>query len=177
MPPALNTTPVGPRLETESAKFRLFDGELPLSIEESYLMKVKYWSAVMLKVKLSAMCPPFRRYKFESCWHQIIFSNWKYIREDWVFWSIFTLFLKFEPLPASFLLFLSFQYSLNQLLLKIGKMPMTRFEPRISGEGSDRSTNCATTTAPNQLLLHILRDHCILGQTFNKSSPHFWCIW
>ena len=26
--------------ETESAKFRLFDGELPLSIEESYLMKV-----------------------------------------------------------------------------------------------------------------------------------------
>ena len=26
--------------ETESAKFRLFDGEVPLSIEESYLMKV-----------------------------------------------------------------------------------------------------------------------------------------
>jgi hypothetical protein len=29
------------RFETESAKFRLFDGELPLSIEESYLMKVR----------------------------------------------------------------------------------------------------------------------------------------
>ena len=40
---------------------------------------------------------------------------------------------------------------------------MTGFEPRTSGVGSDRSTNCATTTA-------LLKDLCI--KTFFKSIPN-----
>ena len=32
---------------------------------------------------------------------------------------------------------------------------MTGFEPRMSGFGSDRSTNCATTTAPSYSLVKI----------------------
>ena len=53
------------------------------------------------------------------------------------------------PFPASFSLFLSFQYTVDsKQMFNINKfMPMSGFEPQTSGIGSDRSTNWATTTA------------------------------
>ena len=50
--------------------------------------------------------------------------------------------------PASFCLFPSFQYSWLYTNVPHKSFPMTGFEPRTSGVGSDRSTNWATTTAP-----------------------------
>ena len=59
-------------------------------------------------------------------------------------------FLKNGPLPASFSLFLSFQYTVDsKKMLDLNNfLPMTGFEPRTSGIGSDCFTNWATTTAP-----------------------------
>ena len=53
------------------------------------------------------------------------------------------------PFPASFSLFLSFQYTVDsKQMFNVNKfLPMTRFEPWTSGIGSDLSTNWATTTA------------------------------
>ena len=59
------------------------------------------------------------------------------------------LFLKNGPFPASFSLFLSFQYSWQQTKnVRCKRLPMTGFKPRTSDVGSNRSTNWATTTAP-----------------------------
>jgi len=57
--------------------------------------------------------------------------------------------IKNGPSPASFSLFSSFQYTVgSKQMFNINKfLPMTGFEPRTSGIGSDRSTNWATTTA------------------------------
>ena len=54
------------------------------------------------------------------------------------------------PFPVSFSLFLSFQYTVDSIqMFNINKfLPMTGFEPRTSGIGSNCSTNWATTTAP-----------------------------
>ena len=52
-------------------------------------------------------------------------------------------FLKNGPFPASFSLFSSFQYTVDsKQMFDIKKcLPMTGFQPRISGFGSDHSTN------------------------------------
>ena len=59
------------------------------------------------------------------------------LREDSVY------FLKNGPFPVSFSLFSSFQYTVDSTqMFDINKfLPMTGFEPRTSGIGSDRSTN------------------------------------
>ena len=68
--------------------------------------------------------------------------------------SIF-FFKKNGPFLASFSLFLSFQYTVDsKQMFDINKfLPMTGFEPWISGIGSDRSTNWATTTSQKQSIL------------------------
>ena len=67
-------------------------------------------------------------------------SIWKHRTES--------LFLKWA-IPASFSLFSSFQNTIDsKQMFNIYKiLPMTGFEPRTSGIGSNRSTNWATTTA------------------------------
>ena len=64
-------------------------------------------------------------------------------------WPPVYFFLKNGPFLASFL-FSSFQYTVDIIqMFDINKfLPMTGFEPRTSGIGSDRSTNWATTTSP-----------------------------
>ena len=49
-------------------------------------------------------------------------------------------FLKNGPFPASFFLFSSFQYTVDSKQM-FEHLPMTRFEPRTIGIGSDHSTN------------------------------------
>ena len=56
------------------------------------------------------------------------------------------------PFLASFSLFSSFQYTVDSKQMFNKFLPMTGFEPRTYGIGSDRSTNWATTTAPNEFL-------------------------
>ena len=51
------------------------------------------------------------------------------------------------PHPASFSLFSSFQFTETNVQCKYKFLPMTGFEPRTSGIGSDRSTNWAKTTS------------------------------
>ena len=65
------------------------------------------------------------------------------------------LLFKNGPFPASFSLFSSFQYSWQLINIQYKSLLMTGLEPRISGVGSNRSTNWATTTAP-QLLFRFL---------------------
>ena len=57
--------------------------------------------------------------------------------------------LKNGPFPATFSLFLSFKYTVDsKQMFNINQfLPMTGFEPRTPGIGSNRSTNWATTTA------------------------------
>ena len=55
-------------------------------------------------------------------------------------------FLKKWPFPASFPLYLSLQHRFNAVNSK--KLPMSRFELRITGVRSNCSTNWATTTDP-----------------------------
>ena len=52
-----------------------------------------------------------------------------------------------------FLYFSSFQYTVDSIqIFNINKiLPMTGFEPRMSGIGSNRSTNRATTTSQKLL--------------------------
>ena len=71
-------------------------------------------------------------------------SIWKHRTES--------LFLKWA-IPASFSLFSSFQNTIDsKQMFNIYKiLPMTGFEPRTSGIGSDRSSNWATTTAQDPL--------------------------
>ena len=59
-------------------------------------------------------------------------------------------FFLIRPFPASFSLFSSFQYTVDSIqMFNINKfLPMTGFEPRTSGIGSDRSTNWATQPLP-----------------------------
>ena len=45
------------------------------------------------------------------------------------------------PFPASFYLFLSFQYTVDSKQMSNNFLPMTGFEPRTSGIGNERSTN------------------------------------
>ena len=60
-------------------------------------------------------------------------------------WALF--YKKNGPIPASFFLFFVFSIQLTvNVQYKI--LPMTGFEPRISGIESDRSINWATTTVP-----------------------------
>ena len=68
---------------------------------------------------------------------------------DWLAFN--THFLKNGPFPASFSLFLSFQYTVDsKQMFDINKfLPMTGFKPRTSGIGSNHSTNWATTTSLN----------------------------
>ena len=58
-------------------------------------------------------------------------------------------FIKNGPFPASFSLYSSFQYTVDskQMFIMNKFLPMTGFEPRTSGIGSDHSTNWAKTTA------------------------------
>ena len=62
--------------------------------------------------------------------------------------SFLSFFNKNGPFPASSSLFSSFHYTVDcKQMFDITKfLPMTGFEPRISGIRSDRSTNWATTT-------------------------------
>ena len=62
---------------------------------------------------------------------------------------IILVFLKNWPFSASFTLFSFFHYTVDskQMFYTNKLLPMTGFEPRTSGTGSDRSTNWATTTA------------------------------
>ena len=64
-------------------------------------------------------------------------------QQKWIF------FKKNGPFLASFSLFSSFQYTVDsKQMFNINKfLPMTGFEPRTSGIGSDRSTNWAKTTS------------------------------
>ena len=52
-----------------------------------------------------------------------------------------------RPIYASFSQFSSFLFDLFLCRLIVNKLPMTGLEPRFSGAKSNRSTNCATTTA------------------------------
>ena len=56
-------------------------------------------------------------------------------------------FLKNEPFPPSFFFIFVFLITVDSKC-SIYFLPMTGFEPRTSGIGSDCSTNWATTTAP-----------------------------
>ena len=62
--------------------------------------------------------------------------------------------LKIEPLPAPF----SFYFRLFNTVHGTYKL-MTGFEPWISDVGTDRSTNCATTTAHIFFILLLRRDY------------------
>ena len=63
---------------------------------------------------------------------------------------IMSLFFKNGPFPASFSSFSSFQYTIDsKQMFNINKfLPMTWYEPRTSGIGSNRSTNWATQPLP-----------------------------
>ena len=69
----------------------------------------------------------------------------KYPKKLHIYWATFVriFFKKNGPYPASFSLFLSFQYTVDsKQMVNINKfLPMTGFEPLTSGIGSDRSTN------------------------------------
>ena len=56
-------------------------------------------------------------------------------------------FLKMGHSRPLFLYFSSFQYTVDKMFNINKLLPMTGFEPRISGIGSDRSTNWVTTTS------------------------------
>ena len=59
--------------------------------------------------------------------------------------SLKVIFEKLHHSRHFFLYFRLFNTVLIQLMLI--ELPMTEFEPRVRGVGSDRSTNCVTTTA------------------------------
>ena len=62
---------------------------------------------------------------------------------DWFGFNSLAYFLfKSGPFPASFCLFSSFQYSWQYTNVPYKSLPMTGFEPRTAGVGSDGSTNC-----------------------------------
>ena len=49
---------------------------------------------------------------------------------------------------------------------------MTGFEPRITGVGSNRATNCATTTAQvNVNVLNLFRTMLVLGPILKRKFP------
>ena len=75
-------------------------------------------------------------------------------------------FLKNGPFPASFSLFLSFQYTVDskQMFDTNKFLLMTGFKPRTSGIGSDHSTNWATTTSHTQLYVTPAHGQVILGR-------------
>ena len=75
------------------------------------------------------------------------------------------LFFSNGPFPASFSVFSSFQYTVDsKQMFNINKfLPMTGFEPRTCGIGSDRSTNWAITTAYCAILL---------GRTLSSEGKH-----
>ena len=66
-----------------------------------------------------------------------VFGHIKKVRSELIFLK------KNGPFPASFSLFSSFQYTVDSIqMFNINKfLPMTGFELRTSGTGSDRSTN------------------------------------
>ena len=78
----------------------------------------------------------FPKFCFSTC----ASSRWRY--------KVF-FFKKIVPFLASFSLFSSFQYTDDSIqMFNINKfLPMTWFEPRTSGIGSDHSTNWATTNS------------------------------
>ena len=55
-------------------------------------------------------------------------------------------------------------------------LPMTAFEPRRYGTGSDRSANCATTTAPIEIIVHTFKCidviYCLQRTTIMKESAY-----
>ena len=89
--------------------------------------------------------------------------NWNILSIDWILilqqnktiHKRVHCFFKNGPFQASFSLFSPFQYTVvSKQMFFINKfLPMTGFEPRTSGIGSDRSTNWATTTS-------LKRVHC-----------------
>ena len=86
-----------------------------------------------------------------------------FIGDDTKYW----IFLNGQ-FPFSFILFFVF---LKQFFEKVDgkwKLPMTGFEPQISGVWSNCSTNCATTTAPYYVLEFVLP---ILAR---RSEPTLW---
>ena len=116
---------------------------------------------------------------FQSSWQKVnkcsVFSPMTAITTALFF---ILLFYKMGHCWPLFLLFLSFQYAVDSIqMFSVNKfLPMTGFEPRTSGIGSDRSTNWATTTSPLFFITFVI-EHCIIGETFFIiSSPHFMCF-
>ena len=65
----------------------------------------------------------------------------------WLMSVLSQLFFLIGPFLSSFSLFSSFLESNWQICIQNNSLPMSGFEPRIFGVGSDRSANCDTTTA------------------------------
>ena len=82
-------------------------------------------------------------------WSYFDFPEW--IDNKIAFWVLLTfLFLNRHSRPL-FSLFPCFQYTVDsKQIFNVNKfLPMTGFEPRTSGVGSDRSTNWATQPLPS----------------------------
>ena len=82
------------------------------------------------------------------------------------------------PFPASFSLFLSFQFTVDsKQMFDINKFwPMTGFEPPISGIGSNRSTNWATTTSTEIFFVAHLNVGAKCVFVFGKKFNNLWAI-
>ena len=80
--------------------------------------------------------------------------------------------LKNGPFPASFSLFLSLQYTVDsKQMFNINKfLPMTGFELRTSGIGSNRSTNWATQPLPYLVKLFDAKVICSSHGALPKNS-------
>ena len=77
------------------------------------------------------------------------------------------------PFPASFSLFSSFLDS-NWHINMFELLPMSGFEPRISDVESDRSANCATTTAPYIDIVTFTCIYHITRRITGKKTLTFW---
>ena len=103
-----------------------------------------------------------RRYdhEFKSRATAAYIERWQENVQRFSCFSIKMFFFKNGPFPASFSLFLSFQYS--KQMFNINKfLPMTGFESRTSCIGSNHSTNWATQPLPNSIKIfnHTPRRH------------------
>ena len=81
-------------------------------------------------------------------------------------------FLKKWQFPVSFSLFSSFVQTVNNKYFYNKTLPMTGFEPRTYGIGSEQSANCATTTALGLTYLRreiFISAHFTVGETLKKS--------
>ena len=110
-----------------------------------------------------------RRYSIKYHSTEAVWSLWT--NENILLRATSKGFFKKRPFTASFSLFLSFQYSW-QSNVQYKFLPMTGFEPRTSGFGTDRSTNWGTTTAQHQKLFDYLG---IALKGFRVSFHSMWC--